>query len=141
MLQSQGLWLDYQGFNVCQMDVLYGKSLMINFLNKLLKKRTAIVYICRPQTRLAKHVLEIKALSAVSHPSLDYYIITIWLKNKQSLMQKLVSYHWTKYVLLTSCTYIGLQRYNIYYANSIQMYRKSMVMVRSFLTIFKKGSS
>ena len=41
-----------------------------------------LVYICRPQTRLAKHVLEIKALSAVSHPSLDYYIITIWLKNK-----------------------------------------------------------
>ena len=27
------------------MDVLYGKSLIINFLNKLLKKRTAIVYI------------------------------------------------------------------------------------------------
>ena len=28
------------------MDVLYGKSLIINFLNKLLKKRTAIQYIC-----------------------------------------------------------------------------------------------
>ena len=30
---------------MCQMDVLYGKSLIINFLNKLLKKRTAIMLV------------------------------------------------------------------------------------------------
>ena len=45
MLQSYGLWLDDWEFNVCQIDVLYGKSLIIDFLDDFLKKRTAIVLI------------------------------------------------------------------------------------------------
>ena len=44
MLQSYGLWLDDYEFNVCQIDVLYGKSLIIDFLDDFLKKRTAIFY-------------------------------------------------------------------------------------------------
>ena len=31
---------------MCQIDVLYGKSLIIDFLDDFLKKRTAIMYIC-----------------------------------------------------------------------------------------------
>ena len=45
MLQSYGLWLDDWEFNVCQIDVLYGKSLIIDFLDDFLKKRTAIKYL------------------------------------------------------------------------------------------------
>ena len=46
MLQSYGLWLDDWEFNVCQIDVLYGKSLIIDFLDDFLKKRTAILSVC-----------------------------------------------------------------------------------------------
>ena len=45
MLQSYGLWLDDQEFNVCQIDVLCGKSLIIDFLENFFKKRTAIRYM------------------------------------------------------------------------------------------------
>ena len=30
---------------MCQIDVLYGKSLIIDFLDNILKKRTAIIYL------------------------------------------------------------------------------------------------
>ena len=45
MLQSYGLWLDDSEFNVCQIDVLYGKSLIIDFLDDFLKKRTVIEFM------------------------------------------------------------------------------------------------
>ena len=41
MLQSYGLWLDDYEFNVCQIDVLYGKSLISDFLDNFLKKKNS----------------------------------------------------------------------------------------------------